>query len=145
MNPIRILAVEDDPNDRHVLKHTFAQTGEAVEVEVFADGESAQERLRGCIDGTAAVPDVVMLDLQLPRMNGLDLLRWMKQTPTLRDVPVVILSGIAHPTEIDTAHELDVNIYLAKGDDIAEWERMAKAIIAFVQAYREELVIQATV
>lgn len=126
----RILLVEDDTNDLELTLTALEKSHLANEVDVARDGEEALEYLerRGA---HAARPDgdpvVVLLDLKLPKVDGLEVLQRMRLHPALRVVPVVMLTSSREERDIVRSYGLGVNAYVVKPVDFGE----------FIEAIRE--------
>ena len=135
MNRSNILQVEDDDNDVFLLKHAFEKAGITNRLTVARDGEEALEYLSG--DGEFSdrnhfpLPHLILLDLKMPRRNGLDFLNWLRNESALPHLPVLVLSSSAQPGDIGRAYELGVNAFLVKPGTNSERIRMAAAIKEF--------------
>jgi CheY-like chemotaxis protein len=132
-----VLLVEDDADHAELVRRGFAGQRTAVDLAVCSDAESALEHLRGAgRDGRSggSVPQLILLDLRLPRMTGLQLLRELKSVPALSTVPCVVLTTSEAEADVTRAHELDVSGYLVKP---ADHERFAQ-LIAEVERYWSE-------
>jgi CheY-like chemotaxis protein len=120
--PFHVLAVEDERADAEFIERigsqnplaaSFRLLGSAEEARVYLDGdEPYNDRTR------FPMPNLILLDLKLRRMSGLDLLRWIRQTPSLRSMPVVVLSGSADATDLNRAYELGIDGYIVKSIDL---------------------------
>lgn len=126
--PLRILLVEDDADHAELVRRGLAGLRSPVELTVCVDAETALERLRSRGDVT---PHLILLDLRLPRMNGLQLLRELKAAPGLSVIPCVVLTTSEAEVDVARARELHVSRYLVKP---ADHERFA-ALVADVQLY----------
>lgn len=114
MNPFRaILLVEDNPMDVDLTLRAFAKRNLANEVDVARDGEEALERLEGWERGEAP-PVVILLDLKLPRVDGLEVLRRIKEHPRFHSIPIVVLTTSSEDSDIRTAYRLGANSYIVK-------------------------------
>ncbi|HZM04776.1 MAG TPA: response regulator [Candidatus Saccharimonadales bacterium] len=122
-----ILLVEDEANDVFFMKHAFKLAGILNPMQVAQDGQEAMDFLAG--DGGFAdrnrfpLPSLVLLDLKLPRVMGLDVLQWMRGQAELRTVIVIVLTSSGLGPDIDRAYELGANAYLVKPsshDDLRE-------------------------
>lgn len=102
----RILIVEDEPDLVEVLSIIFRAYG--YETEVAGDGVSALEAI------AARPPDLVLMDVMMPRMNGLEVCRRLKQDPATRSLPVVLLTAKAHDVDKANGLEAGADAYLAK-------------------------------
>lgn len=129
-----ILQVEDDPNDVFLLQHAMTQAGVENPIQVVTDGQQAIDYLKG--DGKFAnrerypLPCLVLLDLKLPHVMGLNVLKWIRQQPGPALV-VVMLSASGEDTDIAAAYRLGANAFLTKPSTAGKLEEMAKAIKDF--------------
>lgn len=112
-----ILMVEDDPNDAFLIQRALRRAGLPAAAHV-SDGEEAVEYLsaRGKY-ANRVLPRVLLLDLKLPRLGGLEVLRWLRNEPALRFLPVVMLTSSALKSDIESAYSLYTNSYLVKPVD----------------------------
>jgi CheY-like chemotaxis protein len=109
---LQVLLVEDDQIDVENVRRAFAKSGAAVQLTVASDGERALELLRG---GLFPLDNcVILLDLNMPRMNGIEFLRALRRDPAYDQVPIVVLTtSDAEPDRVG-AHDLDVSGYMLK-------------------------------
>lgn len=125
-NTKRILLVEDSPNDVELTLTALEENRLANEVVVVNDGEEALEYLhrRGKFKLRAeGNPVVVLLDIKLPKVDGLEVLRRLREDPTLRTVPVVMLTSSREEQDIVQSYNLGVNAYVVKPVDFGEFVR----------------------
>jgi len=124
-----ILLVEDNPSDIELTKRALEKSHVANELVVVEDGQEALDYLfgSGAYAGRdpAALPGVVLLDLKLPRVGGLDVLRAIRSEPRTRRLPVVILTSSNEERDVATGYDLGVNSYIQKRVDFS---RFAQAI-----------------
>ncbi len=106
---VRILLVEDDENDVLFLKRAFRKASSTIDVEVVRDGEEAVRRL-----SRSPAPDRVILDLKLPRMNGTEVLSWIRSRPDLEHLSVTILTSSGEPSDLGRIRALGVDEYIVK-------------------------------
>ncbi len=111
-DPVTVLLVEDNPADAHLLRLSLSERTRAC-LEVATDGEQALERLRHR-SAEGVRPSLVILDLNLPRKDGREVLREMRSDPELRRVPVVILTHSVDPTDVDAAYDEFASCYVVK-------------------------------
>ena len=112
-----ILLVEDNPNDLELSLTALAQSGLANEVIVMRDGAEAKEFLlrEGKYKGTSLdCPAVVLLDLKLPKIDGLELLRVIRDNPATSKLPVVILTSSREERDVAAGYQLGSNAYVVK-------------------------------
>jgi len=130
----RILLVEDDPNDVELTLEALADHNLANEVVVVDDGEEALEYLyrRGKFRmRTNAQPAVVLLDLKLPKVSGLEVLRTLKADADLRTIPVVILTSSREDRDVVESYQLGVNAYVVKPVQFQEFVAAIKHLGIF--------------
>lgn len=107
----RILLVEDDPNDIFLIERACKRAGLNWNLIVAADGEEASRILTENGD----LPEILLLDLKLPRKSGLELLSWIREQPSpLKRLPVVMLTSSNQTVDINLAYDLGANSYLVK-------------------------------
>jgi CheY-like chemotaxis protein len=114
----RVLIAEDDPSDVFLLQRAFAAAEVPATLHVVRDGQEAIDYLEGQ-DGfsdrsTYPLPDLILLDLKMPRMNGFDVLGWLRQKPGLKRLLVTVLTSSDQPKDINRAYDLGANSYLVK-------------------------------
>ena len=112
-----ILLAEDNPNDAELTLEALAQHNLANRVTVVRDGVEAMEYLRctgSHADRSPCLPAVVLLDIKMPRKDGLEVLREIRSDPALRRTPVVILTSSKEEQDILTSYDLGVNAYVVK-------------------------------
>lgn len=115
---IRVLLVEDDPNDIVLTRRAFRKAELPEPIAIVEDGEQAIAYLGATgkfADRRAhPLPDLVLLDLKLPRMPGLEVLAWLRKQPGLHRLPVVVLTSSRETSDVNQAYELGANSYLLK-------------------------------
>lgn len=123
-----ILLVEDNPDDVLLTRRAIKKAGMHVSLAVVSDGDAAVAYLEGTgayADRRAfPLPELVLLDLKLPRRSGLEVLRWMRGHPVVAMVPVVVLTSSAEDADIRQAYERGANSYLQKPVAFNELVRM---------------------
>lgn len=130
---IRILYVEDDENDRYFVKHALGRGEPEAELETLGDGARAIEFLEGrgayADRGTHPLPDLVLMDLKLPRKTGHEVLEWMRGRPEFRDLPVVVLSSSMEKRDVERAYAAGASAYLAKQPDLVELSVILRGVV----------------
>lgn len=129
---VLVLLVEDNEDHAELLKRTLREAGDRIRIIHARDGEAALDYL-GLGNPSAGperneVPGLVLLDLRLPRIDGLDVLRRIKGAQSLSPVPVVILTTSSAPTDIHRAYELHANSYLAKPVSYDHFSRLMQTL-----------------
>jgi len=123
-----VLLVEDDDADAMLIEEALLERGMARSVQRAADGVSALAYLR---DAGSERPDLIVLDLNMPRMNGLELLAVLKGDQLLSYVPVVMLSTSAAPEDVAGAYREHANAYVAKPVNLDDFIQAVQSIDAF--------------
>ena len=130
-----ILQVDDDANDVFLLQHALKKMCVANPVQVATDGQQAIDYLQGAGKfadrGRFPFPCLVLLDLKLPYVMGLDVLRWIRQQPGMRALMVIILTASGSEADIAEAYSLGANAFLTKPSEERRLEAMIKAIKDF--------------
>ena len=130
----RILLVEDNRRDLELTLTALEECNVANEVAVARDGAAALEFLRACLEAppnTNGLPALVLLDLKLPKLNGLEVLAQMKADPRLKKIPVVMLTSSREEPDLDRSYELGVNAYVVKPLDLQQFISAVKQTGAF--------------
>lgn len=129
-----ILLVEDNDDHAELVTRTFERLTESVRLEHLNDGALALDYLSGrgeFADRKPERPEVILLDLRLPKVDGLEVLRAIKESPDLRSIPVVILTTSAAEVDVARAYEHHANAYLVKPIDFAEFNDLLRDLGLF--------------
>ncbi len=130
----RILLAEDDPNDVELTLAALAEHNLANEVVVARDGEEALDYLyrRGRVkDRPEGRPVVVLLDLKMPKVDGIEVVRSVKSDPQLKKVPVVVLTSSRESRDLDECYRLGVNAFVVKPVHFADFAQAVRQVGAF--------------
>lgn len=127
---LRILLIEDNPADAQMLRTALEKTGMPVEITHLKDGVEAVEYLATGRSGSRDC-DVVLLDLNLPRLNGFEVLEHIRSCEELKSLPVVIMSGSANADEIDHCYQSGANSYICKPIHLDEILSTAAWFVAY--------------
>ncbi len=129
---IEILLVEDNPGDVNLTRIALADRASNINLSVVADGVEAINFLRRRHGYERAVhPDLILLDWNLPRMDGREVLVEIKADPILKRIPVVVLTTSQAEEDIFKAYDLQANCYITKPVDFAEFVRIVRSIEDF--------------
>lgn len=129
MNTQSILLVEDNPDDIALMLHALNDNRIANPVVVAEDGEQALQTLFGTHEqAESGAPALILLDLNLPKRNGLEVLRELRNHPNTRLVPVVILTSSLEPSDRLNAYQAGANSYLRKPVDFDEFVHVAQQV-----------------
>lgn len=124
--PVTIVMVEDDEGHARLIERNIRRAGISNDIRHFLDGTSALEFILSSVDGPLANgPALVLLDLNLPDMSGIDILTKIKQEPKLKRMPVVVLTTTDDKAEIQRCYDLGCNVYITKP---VNYESFADAI-----------------
>jgi len=115
----RVLIVEDHAPDVYLVKEALRKSGVAFELTHVNDGNAARIYLIDVTSGGA--PDLIFLDLNLPKADGLELLRMIRTWPHLAKVPVAVLTSSSSPEDKERAYQLGANLFITKPAGLAEF------------------------
>lgn len=130
--PAEVLLVDDNRGDALLALHAFREAKFETNLRSAATGEMAMALLRG--EGEYAdkpLPDLILLDLQLPRMSGLDVLKAIKTDPVLRHIPVIVMSNSGNLINVAKSYDLYANAYVMKPADLATYRQTIAMIEQF--------------
>jgi two-component system, chemotaxis family, response regulator Rcp1 len=130
--PCRVLLVEDNPAEVRLLKEAFEQSGTSLELHMVANGEEALDFVyHRNAQAEKPRPDIILLDINLPRINGHEVLRTIKGDPGLKGIPVLILSGSGLRKDVRSAYDHHANAYLQKPSDLADYFHLVSQLQQF--------------
>jgi two-component system, chemotaxis family, response regulator Rcp1 len=127
----RILLVEDSPGDVRLVREALKETSITVQLAVARDGVEAMNYLREAEMGVAPSPDLILLDLNLPRKNGREVLVEVKGSTEWRQIPVLVMTSSRSDDDIQQAYTLNANSYIAKPDDLQGYIDVVRTIEEF--------------
>jgi CheY-like chemotaxis protein len=123
-NSGHILVAEDDPTDAYFFQRAFKRAGIPVTLHFVRDGQEVLDYLEGkgqFADRTAhPLPQLALLDLKMPRLDGFDVLEWVRKQPAFNSLQLVIFSSSDEPRHINRAYGLGANSYLVKPHSMDE-------------------------
>lgn len=129
---LNILLVEDSPGDVRLTREVFGAANETIHLDVALDGIEAMAFLRRDRPHAEAMrPDLILLDLNLPRMDGRELLEEVKGDHDLRTIPTIILTTSDAEADITRAYELGANVFLTKPVQLDEFQALVASINDF--------------
>lgn len=132
MKPIRILLVEDNPGDVDLTREALDASGREFDLHVAEDGARAIEYLDRKSDRLASqTPDLILLDLNLPRLDGRQVLAHIKGTDRLKKVPVVILTSSDAENDVLKSYELGANSYVMKPSNLKDYRSTVQGVEKF--------------
>lgn len=127
----KILLVEDDPADALLMRRALAQSRLSLNLTWVEDGEEALEYLRDPVRSGAGRPDLVLLDLNMPKKSGHVVLAEIRQDPKLTDLPVVILTTSQAEEDVARSYALHANAYIAKPVGLPGFLKVVESIDGF--------------
>jgi CheY-like chemotaxis protein len=134
-NPFTILHVEDDQNDILLLQRAVRKTGSNANIQAVSDGDKAVAYLSGANSYSDRekfpAPQLVLLDLKMPRKSGLEVLKWIREQPALKRLVVIVFTSSKHDEDINQAYELGANSYLVKPVGFESLMEMMKSIKSY--------------
>lgn len=126
-----ILLVDDNLGDIRLIQEALKTSALTHDIVVARDGVEAIAHLRGLDSYPVVHPDLILLDLNLPRKDGREVLAEIKSDPTLRRIPVVVLTTSRHEDDIMNSYDLHVNCYISKSRNLSELFKIVRGIEAF--------------
>jgi CheY-like chemotaxis protein len=128
----QVLVAEDDPSDVFLLKRAFSSASVNATLHFVRDGQEAIDFLEResapAAAGTSKMPDLVLLDLKMPRLNGFDVLSWLRKQPGLKRMLVAVLTSSDQSNDINRAYDLGANSYLLKPQDSKDLPDLVKRV-----------------
>jgi two-component system, response regulator len=118
---VEILLVEDNPHDVKLAMRAFTRHKLQNTVQVVRDGAAAIDALMANVEHSTALPKLVLLDLKLPKVDGIEVLRRIRAHPVLHPIPVVLLTTSRESRDIEQGYELGCNSYIVKPLDFKEF------------------------
>jgi len=132
LRPVEILLVEDNPGDVRLTMEVLKDAKLCNNIHVAGDGVEAIDFLRRRDSHAAAVrPDLILLDLNLPRMDGREVLEEIKADPDLKHIPVVVLTTSSAEQDILKSYALHANCYITKPVDLEQFAKVVSSIEEF--------------
>lgn len=130
MDPTEILLVEDDPNDVELIQLALDEYNFVNQIRIVRDGEQALHYLLGR-DGeapTEPLPRLVLLDLKLPKVSGIEVLEQIRRHPRTQQVVVVVMTSSAENQDLQACYELGVNSYIVKPLDFQQFVEVSRQV-----------------
>src|SRR6266446_1902459 len=123
-----VLVADDDENDVLLLRRAFQKAGLSHTIIHVKDGQEAIDYLSGVGADVKPPPNLLVLDLKMPRLDGFDVLEWLRSRQERLPVPVVVFSSSALPMDKEKAETLGAHDYLVKPDNFDSWILVAKRL-----------------
>ena len=129
---LRILLIDDNHDHARILQWAFRKTGRKDEFTYFDDGSIALQYLKTANAGGTGQPDLILLDLNLPRLDGREVLRLLKSGEGTKGIPVIIVSSSEREEDVRKAYELGASSYVSKSSILND----VNPVLQTIQAYR---------
>jgi two-component system, chemotaxis family, response regulator Rcp1 len=127
-----VLLVEDNPGDIRLTREALKESGVSCKIHVAEDGEQALAFLRReGSHGSAVRPNLVLLDLNLPKLDGLEVLRQLKSDPELKRIPVVVFTSSRRREDILATYDSHANCYVTKPSNFNEFEQAIRGVVDY--------------
>ncbi|BDP44115.1 response regulator (plasmid) [Deinococcus aetherius] len=131
--PLRLLLIDDSLVDRQLAEEVFAEYGGLCTVTTCASGAAALEHLG---EARTTLPDVILLDINMPGMNGFEVLAALKAHPRLAQIPVVMLTTSSHESDVTRAYTLHASSYLVKSVNFRDFVTQIESFLEFWRTAR---------
>lgn len=128
---VRVLLVEDNPGDVDLIRDSLEEVSPHLDITVVGDGAQALEYLsksNGPADNAQPLPDLVLLDLNLPKVSGHEVIAEARKTLDLRTLPIVVVTSSDATRDIVTSYALGANSHVTKPGELAAFQRTVKAL-----------------
>lgn len=132
MNNIHILLAEDNIGDIILIREAFEERKLFNKISVVKDGRQALDFvLRKGIYSNVEMPDLILLDINLPKVNGLDVLKKIKKTKGIKKIPIIMLTSSSSKVDINESYNNNANCFITKPDDVDDFSRAIAGIEDF--------------
>jgi CheY-like chemotaxis protein len=138
-DPLNLLLVEDSEDDAYFFQRTVRKSELNCTIRHERDGSRAVEFLNEVIAGSCGLPDLIFLDLKMPRMNGFEVLEWIRNRCFSNPMPVIVLSGSFEVQDQTRARELGASDYMVKPIRVEGLRRSIERVIAITAGSISEL------
>ncbi len=130
-----VIIAEDDPDDRLLIRDAIHEASERADIHFVNDGAEMLDYLhhrgRFNLSSSAPLPELILLDLNMPRKGGMEVLEEIKRDPVLRSIPVVVLTTSRSPEQVSRSYELGGNGYITKPNSYTELVQVMKTLDSY--------------
>jgi len=131
-NPFEILLIEDSPDDAFLTEQAFQECVVPVSISVVDDGTKAIKYLHKAAPYESAVlPEIILLDLNLPKKSGIEVLKEIKGNPQTASIPILVLSTSQNEEDVIACYEHNANSFISKPVDYVKFVEIVKSIASF--------------
>ncbi|MDQ2844163.1 MAG: response regulator [Acidobacteriota bacterium] len=131
MKRLEILLIEDSPSDVRLIREALRDAPAEVQITVARDGVEGMNYLLLAEAGRSRLPDLVLLDLNLPRKNGREVLTEIKASPKLKQIPVLVMTSSRAEEDVRDVYALNANCFITKPGDLEEYMKVIRSIEEF--------------
>ncbi len=132
IDPINILLIEDNPGDIRLIRESLRENKFLAELKAITDGEEAIKYLTEIKNSTTEdLPDIILLDLNLPKKDGREVLKEIKEDNKLKNIPVIILTSSKAEEDISKSYQNHANCYISKPVDLDNFIKVMKSLENF--------------
>jgi DNA-binding response OmpR family regulator len=128
---IKVLLIEDDMDDVELLKEAFSDNNVEYEMEVIMEGD----RVKPFIQNAEYLPTIIIMDLNLPKTDGKEILKDIKATDAFRSIPLIVFSTSSSKEDVEYAYSLGANKFITKPTTIAGWNETIEVIVHLATTY----------
>ena len=127
-SPLKIILADDDPDDTDLFKEAISKSSAVIHLQTVEDGEQLMKALKV---QSASLPDLVFLDLNMPKKNGMDCLKEIRNNLITKALPVIIFSTSSSINDVNETYTLGANLYLKKPDTFKELVEFTSKVVSF--------------
>jgi CheY-like chemotaxis protein len=131
MAPIKIMLVDDNEADIELTKSTLEESKVRMDIMTASDGQHALDQLEAALSRGEQLPDLILLDLNMPRLDGRGFLSKMRQREELKAIPVVVLTSSDAEQDIVKSYKLGANCYVNKPVGLDEFQKIVRTVEHF--------------
>jgi chemotaxis family two-component system response regulator Rcp1 len=131
MKSLKILLVEDSPSDVRLIREVVKEAHIPIQLSLARDGVEALDYMRQTETGNTVRPDIILLDLNLPRKNGREVLAELKASVAFRQIPVLVMTSSQAEDDIRACYGLNANCYITKPINLSQYFQVVRAIENF--------------
>lgn len=128
---LKVLLIEDDIDDVELLKEAFSDNNVAYELEVIMEGD----RVKPYLENAEFIPGIIIMDLNLPKTDGKEILKDIKSTDAFKSIPLIVFSTSSSREDVEYAYSLGANKFITKPTTIAGWNETIEVIIHLSTTY----------
>ena len=130
-SPLKLLLIEDDMDDVELLKEAFSDNNVEYEMEVIMEGD----RVKPFLQNAEFIPTIIIMDLNLPKTDGKEILKDIKLTDAFKNIPLIVFSTSSSKEDIEYAYSLGANKFITKPTTIAGWNETIEVVIHLSSTY----------